>query len=46
MTLDELPEWIPGGASLGEYDLGPSRGAEIWWEMEDEPAKPEEQSKC
>jgi len=42
MTLEELLEGIPEGACLGEFDWGPPRGAEIWWEMEDEPEEPEE----
>ena len=37
MTLEELLEGIPEGTCLGEYDWGPDRGAEVWWEMEDEP---------
>jgi antitoxin component of MazEF toxin-antitoxin module len=30
MTLEELLEGVEDGASLGEYDWGPSRGAEVW----------------
>lgn len=30
MTLDEILEGIPEGTSLGEYDWGSPRGAEIW----------------
>jgi antitoxin component of MazEF toxin-antitoxin module len=30
MTLEELLEGIPEGASLGEYDWGPPRGVEVW----------------
>jgi hypothetical protein len=44
MTLEELLEGIPEGTCLGEYDWGPPRGAEIWWEMEDEPEEPEERA--
>jgi len=30
MTLEELMEGVEDGASLGEYDWGPPRGAEVW----------------
>ena len=30
MTLDELLEGIPDGASMEEIDWGPPRGAEVW----------------
>jgi hypothetical protein len=46
MTLEELLEGIPEGTCLGEYDWGPPRGAEIWWELEDEQAEPERRSEC
>lgn len=42
MILEEILEGIPEGACLDEYDWGPPRGAEIWWEVEDEPEGPEE----
>ena len=44
MTLEELLEGIPEGTCLGEYDWGPPRGAEIWWETEDEPEEPAERA--
>jgi len=30
MTLEELLEGLEEGDSLGEYDWGPPRGAEVW----------------
>lgn len=30
MTLEELLEGLEDGDSLGEYDWGPPRGAEVW----------------
>jgi antitoxin component of MazEF toxin-antitoxin module len=30
MTLEELMEGLEDGDSLGEYDWGPRRGAEVW----------------
>jgi hypothetical protein len=30
MTLEELLEGLEDGESLGEYDWGSPRGAEIW----------------
>ena len=30
LTLEEILEGIPEGASLGEVDWGPPRGAEFW----------------
>lgn len=30
MTLEELLEGIEEATSLGEYDWGPPRGAEVW----------------
>jgi len=30
ITIEELLEGVEEGASLGEYDWGPRRGAEFW----------------
>jgi antitoxin component of MazEF toxin-antitoxin module len=30
MTIEELMEGLNEGDSLGEYDWGPPRGAEVW----------------
>ncbi len=30
ITVEELLEGVEDGASLGEYDWGPARGAEFW----------------
>jgi antitoxin component of MazEF toxin-antitoxin module len=30
MTLEELLEGVEESSSLGEYDWGPPRGAEVW----------------
>ena len=42
ITMEELLEGVPEGTCLGEYDWGPPRGAEIWWDGDDEPEEQNE----